>query len=101
MEMDYGKDRKSDLLQMGVSYQAEIFRREKRIKKATEKNRNRKPLPSQTPDFDVIRGLKSFNPNSKVSVRSNDLCSNKVTAHLIKPTYLLQMFPSRFPFAYF
>ena len=55
MEMVYEKQRKSDLLQMGVSsHEAEIVRKEKRIKKATGKktktNRNRPPLPP--PDFE-------------------------------------------------
>lgn len=51
VEMVYEKERKSDLLQMGVSsHEAEIVRKEKRIKKATgKKNKNKQKQTTSAP----------------------------------------------------
>ena len=97
VEMVYEKERKSDLLQMGVSsHEAEIVRKEKRIKKATgKKNKNKQKQTTSAPTRLWMLSMAS-ELYSKVSVSSSDLWSNNVIIHLIKPTCLLQMLPPDF-----
>lgn len=61
VEMVYEKERKSDLLQMGVSsHEAEIVRKEKRIKKATGKKKQKQTETDHLCPHQTLNAIHGF-----------------------------------------